>query len=380
MLYTLDQARAAVRRFVDSGSCTLATIDARINEALERLTDNADFECMRAVVRISVCDLSFTLPYNVEKILMVTLDGTPAHIFNQPYQFLSSGPGDLDMRGVGGSGCGCSSGCTSGSCIPWNDLLDQGEFPTMFDVPKCYTWPVAGVDTEVDVSETGMQLMAFSSAAEDAGKKLRVRGYNGIKEMVGASVGAQGEEITIHAWDNGLEGSLSGWWGVNLNPSVNRFTDVTGIVKPETAGYVSLFAVAGSNSIAAPLAYFSFLGKYHPRQTVPAFRRYALTSKDTTSTCATNVLALVRLRPVPLVDGTDILYIDSMQALKLMVMAITEENKGNLQGALNFESQAVAVMQKRERARLQAAGAPVILNVDYRLSTGRYLNRGGLIL
>lgn len=368
MLYTFDQARAAVRRFVDSGSCTLATIDARINEALERLTDNADFECMRAIVRISVCDLSFTLPYNVEKILMVAIDGTPAHIFNQPYQFLSAGPGDLDAR------------CGGGTCVPWNDLLDQGEFPTMFDVPKCYTWPVNGVDTEFDVSESGLQLMAFSTAAEDAGRKLRIRGYNGSKEMIGASVGAQGEEITIHAWDNGLEGSLSGWWGVNLHPSVNRFTDVTGIVKPETAGYVSLFAVAGSSSVTAPLAYFSFLGKYHPRQTVPAFRRYALTSKDTTSTCATAVLALVRLRPVPLVDGTDILPIDSLQALKLMVMAITEENKGNLQGAVNLENQALTVLQKREKARLQADGAPTIFNVDYRMSAGRFMNRGGYVI
>lgn len=375
MLYTLDQARTAVKRFVDNGSCNNTVIDARVNEALERLTDNVDLECMRAVIRILVCDRSFTLPYNVEKLLFADVNGTPAKLFGQPYQFLSSGPGDLDFR-------------TSGSWF--KDILDQGDFPMMFDIPKCYTWPVDGVDTTFDVSTTGLKLFAVSTSSADTSLSLRVRGHIPNGEMVGASTGSQGEAIPINYWQGGVEGSLAGLWGIDLHTSASRFSDILEIIKPETTGYITLYAVDVSNSRLAPKAFFAFLGKYHPRQTIPQFRRYAITnntvacaydSSYTADNCYGNaILALVKMRCVPLVDADDILPIDSLQALKLMVMAIREENAGNLQGSANLEGQAVSVMLKREKSRLQSDGVPAILNVDYRCSLGRHLNRRGLIM
>ena len=361
MLYTLSQAREQLKRFVDNGSCNLETVDARINEAIERLTDMADFECMRATIRIATDRHTFTLPYNVEKLLHATIDGTPAKIFGTAYQFLSSGIGDLDFREGSGSG--------------FRDMVDVGEFPTQFDVPFMYT---ALDGTCVDRSKQGMQLIAFSTAAQDVGKTIKVRGFagSGTGDEVNAGMDP-GEEIKIHKWHGGIEGHLSGYWNIHYTASEAHYREITEVLKPETKGYVTLYAVVGDN-VDPSKTHFSFLAKYHPRQTIPQFRRYSITNcKD--KGCS-SVLALVKLRNVPLVDGDDILPVDSMQALKLMVMAISEENKGNLQGALNFESQAVAVMQKRERARLQADGVPVILNVDYRLSTGRHLNRGGLIL
>lgn len=371
MLYTLSQARETVKRFVDNGSCDNTVIDARINEALERLTDNGDFECMRATLRIRTCKNCFTLPYNVEKLLFVDVNGTPAKLFGQAYQFLSSGPGDLDMRGCCARGGG------------FQDIVDQGEFPTQFTIPDSYT---AADGTVVDLSATGLHLAAFSTAAEDVGQIMTVRGFNGSGNGDEVNAGLEpGENLVIQHWAQGVEGRLAGFWGIQLKHSAARFNQITEILKPETKGYVTLYAVVGDNSVVATNAtFFAFLAKFHPRQTLPQFRRYGITNA---SACATSqachpssILAHVRMRNVPLVDANDILPIDSLQALKLMVMAISEENKGNLQGALNFESQAVAVMQKRERARLQADGVPVILNVDYRLSTGRHLNRGGLIL
>lgn len=352
MLYTLAQAREAVKRFVDNGSCNVSAIDARVNEALERLIDNADFECMRATVRITVCNLSFTLPYNVEKLLHVTIDGTPAKIFGQAYQFLSSGVGDLDMRTVGSS---------------FQDVMDQGEVPFQFDIPKCYTYN----DVDIDVSATGLQLLALSTSAADVGKTIRIRGFGSGGTEVRAGV-SPGIELPIMQWSGGVEGSLTGYWNININPSAEFFTQITEVIKPETSGYVTLYAVSGNN--ADPKAFFSFLAKYHPRQTIPQFRRYAITNKTVDS--ASSVLALVKMRYVPLVDAEDILPVDSLQAVKLMVMAIREENAGNLQGALNFESQAGAIMAKRERARTQSDGFPVILNQEHRTSLGRRMNRG----
>jgi hypothetical protein len=361
MLYTLSQARTQLKRFVDNGSCVNAVIDARVNEALERLTDNADFECMRAVVRIATCKHMFSLPYNVEKLLFVDVNGTPAKIFGRAYQFLSSGVGDLDYR------CG-------GSCF--RDILDHGEAPVQFDVPNCY------VDSDgeiIDLSGKGIQLIAFSTDAADEGKTLKIRGFEGSGngEEVNAGL-TPGAEIPIHRWAGGVEGEISGVWNQAYKPSPDFFREVTEVLKPETANYISLFAVVVSNS-APETTHFSFLAKYHPRETIPSFRRYMVTnSKD--SGYMSSILALVKLRNVPLIDGDDLLPIDSMQSLKLMVMAISEENKGNLQGSMNLEAQAIAVMMKRERSRTQSDGMPVILNSEYRTSLGRHMNHSGLVL
>lgn len=361
MLYTLSQAREALKRYVDQGSCNNTIIDARINEALERLTDNADFECMKATMRIATCNKSFTLPFNVEKLMYVDVNGTPSKIFGLPYQFLSSGPGDLDYRNA-------SSG--------FRDVMDQGESPVQFDIPYSY---VDGSGVTVDTSTTGMRILAFSTAAEDTGKTVKIRGFAGSGNGDEVNAGRDsGEDVVINRWEYGVEGHISGFWNSGFAPSTAYFREITEIIKPETKGYVSLFAVDGSNSV--PLStYFSYLAKLHPLQTIPQFRRYAVTNTGN-GTVPSSLLALVRLRHVPLVDASDILPIDSMQALKLMVMALREENAGNLQGAVNLEERAVKVMQNREKARTVSDGTPVIINSEYRTSVGRHLNRGGLIL
>lgn len=361
MLYTLAQAREAVKRFVDNGSCNTAVIDARVNEALERLTDHVDFECMRATVRISTCDHCFSLPYNVEKLLFADVNGTPAKIFGQPYQFMSSGVGDLDFRAAGSA---------------YRDVVDQGEHPTQFTIPRRYT-TAAGVD--VDLSETGLHLAAFSTAADDAGKLITIRGFKGSGNGDEINAGrTPGEDVPIQRWDRGIEGRLAGFWDTQMTHSAARFKDVTEIIKPETRGYVTLYGVVGDNSTSSTNAsFFSFLAKFHPRQTIPQFRRYGITNAGGCPSC---ILAHVKMRHVPLVDGDDILPIDSLQALKLMVMALKEENAGNVAGAEVFEGKALAVMLNRERSRTASSGPPAIFNSDYRTSLGRKLNRRRFIL
>lgn len=353
MLYTLAQAREALKRFVDNGSCNVSVIDGRINEALERLTDHADFECMRAVVRVSTCKNCFSLPYNVEKLLYADVNGTPAKVFGRPYQFMSSGPGDLDMRSSGSG---------------FRDIMDQGELPVQFDIPTSYV-DAGGV--AVDLSATGMRLVAFSTAKEDVGLKLKVRGFSGS---------GNGDEIEdlvdIKRWDEGVEGRIAGFWGREIVTSSEYFKEVSEIIKPETRGYVTMYAATGSD-FAPASTYFSFLAKFHPQQTIPQFRRYAITNAGC---CASSILALVKLRHVPLVEADDILPIDSMQALKLAVMALREENAGNLAGADVYESKALAVMLNREKSRTQSDGVPVIYNTDYRLSLGRKMNKGRMLV
>ncbi len=352
MLHTLADARKVCERYVDAGSCSPTTTDARINEALERLIDGHDWECMRKILKITTCKKCFSLPYNVEKIMWVDVNGTPGRVYGLPYQFLSSGPGDLDAR-MYGSGL--------------RDILDKGDdWPVMFDIPS----EIEVNDVAVPFSN-GLQLLAFSTEASDVGKSFRVQGVDVNSREINPGT-YPGVEVAIHRWKGGTMGRTSGTWDAGLVPTTQFFGEVTRIVKDITAGPITLYAVDTATN------YFFFLGEYHPLVKIPQFRRYSIT--NTSCGCNTTVLALVKLRHVYLTQPTDIVPVDSLQAVKLMCLAIRQENAGDIAGGAAYAEQALKLMGDREKSRTACDGTPIIINRSYRTSLGRYTNRGGYIL
>jgi len=336
MLFTLADARTALGRFVDQGSCNTTVIDQRINEAIARLMDMEDWTCLQKMVRIWVQNRIFSLPQTVEKIIRASIDGDATKIFGHSYQFLSSGPGDLDHL----------------TCITPN-IIDRGaNWPVMYDIPDGYT-----IGT-TDYDPGPLPLLVRSTSSADTSLTLQVRGYNAQGEEIS-------EEVPILQWEDGTEGELTGTFTAGVTLSTNSFAEITRVIKPKTTGHICLYAVDPATN------FFSFLAKYRPSDEIPAFRRYALTTWPSESeTQQTYVLALVRLRAVPLVADDDIVPIDSMHALKLMVMAIREENAGNLQGSTNLEMQARRLMQERQTASTMAAGTTVVMDIDFDFSLG----------
>lgn len=351
MLYTLAEARTLCGPYVGTGTCNTTSIDACVNEAIERLCDLEPWLQLLRKIQIRVCNECFALPYQVEKLEWVTLDGTPGSVFAQPYQFLSSGPGDLDYRSAGSG---------------FQHLMDLGDhWPIFYDIPKCVT--ISNVETAI----SGLGVVAFSTAASDRDKEMTIEGFNGSAEEI-LTAGVRGEVIKIRVWDGGVEGVIRGPWSTGAMLSTNLFSDVTRVRKPATDGYVTLLAVDPS------INYVYTLAKYHPRETLPQYRRYRVVNKVVET--ATRILALARLRALPLVDPSDILPIDSLQAVKLMVMAIREENQGNLEGAVAFQEQARRVLGKRQEASAPQGGGPQVLDVAHATSLGRYTNRRKMIL
>jgi len=359
MLYTLSQAREKVKAHVDGGSCITAKIDEYINDALERLMESERWDSLQVMTRITTCNACFPLPYNVSGVIGASIDGTPANIFNRAYQFMHAGPGDLDLRTRSSS---------------FRDLADMGEYATMFDIPHAYENTVSGATSTVELPD-GLKLCAFCTDAADEGSSFKVMGYKASGEIV-RDGSVDGEEIMVARWSGGVDGSVpmvisdSVWDGIRL--STNLFGNVTQVVKAETQGYVSLYAVDTDTDR------MFFLGKYHPRQTIPQFRRYRITNKEA-GVSATTVLALLKLRYVPLVEATDVLPIESMQAVKLMVMSISEENKQNLQGSVALAQLAVNLLSKKEESKQMNMGYPAIIDSDYRTSLGRHMNRNMIL-
>jgi hypothetical protein len=352
-LITLADARTFLKPFVDNGSCSTPLIDSRIAEIEERLWPKADWRMSHRRLRVLARNRVISLPHNVLKVCAVNIDGTPAAMMTDAYEFSSSGPGDLDYADAA-----------------TNNLVDQGEFPTQFDIP---------VYRETDTAwSTGLNLIAFSKEKDDMIQTLTVRGFGPLNDEVrtlqeGAL--APGEVIPINRWPHGIEGSV-----INLSAmprSTSTYMSVSRVYKPATKGAIVLYA---HNPTTGELF---LLSKMEPDILIPSYRRYRITgmavpetlSDGTVNRDCASLLLLVKLGWERAVRATDILYIQSLTALKLMAMAITHENAGNTGKSKEFQADAILALLDQKRDQEQGVTVPVIWDVDVNVSL-RSINHG----
>lgn len=320
MLYTLAHAKDLVASFVLSGgSCPSAqVVKDRINEAQRRLLTEgkADWASTQRHLRIRTCRSCLSLPREFETARLIAVNCGPAYIFPMSYQYLENGPGPESADGFGDA------------------LEDMGDgWPAMFDLPD-------------DVS--GLKLFAVSTSLDDTKLVIRAFGKTADGSEVLRSSGLPGFDLSIRQWARGVEGSLVGYPEVSSDVSV---ASISQIVLPEgRKGYVSLYAV---NETTHEMY---FLSKYHPAETTPSYRRYRVLRgiADTEST----VQILAKLRHVPLSQDDDVLLIQNLDAIKTMVMAIREENAGNISAALALEER--ANQQLARQMANKRSGDPII--------------------
>ena len=225
--------------------------------------------------------------------------------------------------------------------------MDLGEFPYQFQMPLAET--------------TAYNLVAFSTSNETT--KLKVWGFDFKNNEIS-------EELTINRFYNGTEGSISGTAGDGYAITTQQFKEITRVVKSETNSSVVLYAIEPGTSK------MWFVAKYHSKDTIPMFRRYRVINKknksgiDGDERSETCILAMVKLGYSELSENDDIVLIDSISALKMMLIAIKYENEGNLTQAIQFESNAVRILEDVNAHHKVSQGTPVIIDFERRLMGG----------
>lgn len=364
MIFTLGDAYTFCKPFIDSGTCNSTLGYARVNEAIRRLMPKVTTSRLQQLVRMVVRNTEFALPREAEKVLWVDIDGTPASAFGRPYQFLQHGPGDFASR-------------SRYSNTP--QLEDLGEASYMFSLPGL----LGSYDTDQDNDAgddddypLGFKLYAYSDAAADDGKELTVYGYGLLAQelrVASAGVSLPGISVPIHQFAGGVEGAITGPLS-SVTGSAYRFREIAvdgGVRKPVTEGYVTLYAVYPETNE------MWLVGKYHPDETIPMFRRYRIAGKpyNRTQPSCNNVLMLVKMRFVTLTRANDIVPLDSLDAIKNMCISISYENAKDLNNSLLFEQNAVRLLKDEMEQKEVTPSAPVV--VDYLSQTsGRKLYRG----
>jgi len=346
-LFTLADARSFVKGFVDNGSCSDTRATARVNEACRRLLPKADYNNTLRVIRIRTDRQYFPVPRDIEAIRFARIDNEAVSMHGQAWQFVASGPGDIHHMGYG-------SGI--------KDLVDAGVFPTMYDIPSIESWSDTATSMVDRTLGEGYKLAAFCSEQADINQTLTIYGLDQklYEAKVTGSMAGPGESLALQRWgDGGTEGVINGQWS-DLPMTTVSYREITGWSKPVTKGYVWLYAVNTTTNAMFLLAIA------HPDDTHPTWRRYKIT--NTSYGICSNILVLAKIKWVELTRDDDILPIQNLDALKLMVMAIGLENAKDLNGAMNFEANAVRLLNEQEKNKVVASGVPAILDQEPELA------------
>lgn len=405
MLYTVAEAREEVYKQVDAGmGPATEEVLERINQSVRRLMEIAPSEFIISKLRLRIQNNTVILPRSARKLLSVTADGAPVHVWSRAYEYVDGGPGDLLYNGPTG----------------YKDLVDMGDgWATWYEIPKDFA---------------PLPVIALSTESDDVGGEMTVYGTDTAGEEL-FSDGTPGVTLPIERWNRGSEGDLA---YSNMTGSTVEFGSITRVVKPVTAGYITMLAYDTSNYG------FWTLAKYHPKETIPAFRRYKLSgvNPDTTSysswknniktwaegtyfrineyckyggnyyrcvtagdagatapvhtsgsasdgtcdwvwisenilfssysySCATCISGLVKMRFIPLVYDADVLPIQSLDAIKLMVIAIREEENGNFEVSRAFYSQSIGFLEVNDG---DAGHHELLLNIQGDMSQGADYN------
>jgi len=328
MIFCLSDARTycqdVIRQGVDPDSSEALDV---INEATNLLLRKGHWAHSLKRIFIRTYNNVFPCPASIEAIRKVNFCNRPGFVFNQWYEFMDSGPGTIFNHEYNTVGL---------------DLMDQGIFPTFFPI-----------------GTTALNIIAMSTEAGDIDKEIRIRGFNSSREEINPTT--PGEVIKINRWAGGVEGTMEN--PLSYDRTSNEFLEISSIVKPTTAGYVTLYGVNFDSVQATPTIHF--LGKYGPNETQPGYRRYKITS--TTESDENCILALAKIRYVPLVHDSDPLLIQDLPSLKLMCKAIHEMNHGEMADYRVLRDEAVELLDEQ----LKDGQAPqIMLDMDEEMSFG----------
>lgn len=339
-----------------------------LNEALSRLMNLGLWVGTYQRYQICTNNACLTWPRQFETIEVVDVCGVPITVRNQWFEFLDQGPGL--WRGGRGGRCGLT--------CPTINYLDRGRGFVTFDDPTDYCY-----------------IRLFTQFAADAGKNVNLRGWDLNQQWVLTNDGAVvGENLTLTAT---YIDSTTVWM-----PQVFREA-----IKDKTLGHVRAYwysssdpYVTGLNPDGSPhainLAMVTLypIALWEPGELVPDYRRCVIPSISRNAGCCSGlvpndckptVTVMAKLAFVPLDNDLDLLPLTNAAAVKMAMLSVLKQERGDLEGAraamwgnLNpitkqFEDGAVPLLEN-ELATFQGSGSVAPIRLERGVDNAGVLN------
>lgn len=312
MRYTFGDAK---RLLAGAAHAKLADVGQKINDALQALygANGWEHEFLRQVVRISSASPVISLPQGTAGLVRACVNGHPVTIHGQDFQFLSSGPGDLERLPEGFA------------MLAGPEITDIGTAP-VWKQPDGFGYLCAaykGTDKQPDVT-------------------IHAVGMDGDKVTFKLTPQSDAETLV---WDES-----------------HPVRTIEGVVLGEqTDNYITLFMTG-----VLPARREITIGRYHPLIHAPEFRRYRL---NLPFPGPYEILAEVRIDPLPLVDDADILPFPTLEPVKCMLLYEWNLQNNETGAAEKYLSQAMAWLTRFNTTK-NTVQTPVVTNVQMNGSMG----------
>jgi hypothetical protein len=292
---TLAQARQLLHPHISPDGPDSAAVPSRINEICERFFVSGRWKGMIIEVDLDASQGYVTLPRRCEAVLGITVAKAPRTPFGRWYSFVPGGPGQLD-----------------GSTYTGTDLvLDAGDSHPVFRDP-----PYESFRLRVKVPST---------SDRDTGNYMVLKGNDADGNSVFGADGSEGLQLNLTAAEN---------------TTTQYFSALTGVLKPLTNGYVTLWAVNASGAETQ-------IGEYEPGETNVGYRRY-MVQRASGSEIPT-VRALCKRRFVPVQSEHDDIIPDNMGALKLGLISLKYEDTNDLERSTEYFNKALSLLNAELR-------------------------------
>lgn len=286
------------------GHCNEAKLLRRISDAVELLANKGEVEPLVGFVDLCVDGQCVTLPREVETVLGVNISGHPSLGRDELFSFHLNGPGD--------------------------------------NSPACgYTWDNAGAFPTYRDLVCPSKLIAFLDKAEDAGKSLRVFGFDKENRPLREQIGG--------VWRDGYSVPTIFGYAVPESgaPEISR---ITAIDKAITSGVVRLSSYDGASSSG------TLLGVFEPDETDPRYRRIRI------GRSASWIRLMYRRASARLTSRYDRILLHSRPALLLAMRAVVKYEEANLSEAVAYEAQATRLLTERESVLTSPTPNPIQVN------------------
>lgn len=338
MNYTFGQAKSILREAAylrSSATDDDKTLGRRINSAVTALAGLSGWQYLRRLVRTFSATPCFSLPQGAAELVRLCVNGAPASLHGQEYQFLHSGPGDLERYMKRGF-----------RRVPDTDVADLGWSPLMN--------PFRGDTFVVAVSP-------FVTEEDPSDGKLHPQ-----PPVMVSGVAPDGRRVSRRI--PVIQGSHREYPAYSDFSEDNVFSVIESVVLGDDGTYdgsvckrdrhVTLFGFDKGGDVGV-------LGDYHPDVKVPTFRQYQVAGE-----CGPlDLLAEVRIDPLPCVSDDDVLCVPSLEPVKLMLLHETNLAMNEQQAAQGYLQQAVQWLGQMQ-ATDNTIQAPVVENVLRGMSNG----------
>jgi len=276
---------------------------AFLNEAIERLIEmNRKWVGTVQKYRVCMSNGCITWPRQVETVEAVAVCDWPIRIRNHWYEFVEHGFG---LRKE-------TDGCAT-------DMYDRGS-----------------VCSFEDIRGTDKKIKAYCDISTDADHPILLQGYNEDGNWIQTPDGNGG-------WTDGeiVYPSATG------TLSTYKFTALTGVQKPVTAGVIRLYEYNTTDATQRAMAL------YEPDETRPTYRRSLIAGLSGHSSCTgattgcstKTVTVLAKMAFMPVYKDTDWLLIQSLSALRNMCQALRKEENNLWEDAKKYEANAVKILE-----------------------------------